>query len=65
MKAVIYRGNRYEVEVWVNYLATDKDGMVWCYESEHKPWYDMWHNGGNCKPAELSLKEWRGSLEKI
>lgn len=34
MKTVIYRGSRYEVENWVNFIATDKDSQVIGYENK-------------------------------
>lgn len=66
MKTITYRGEQYEVEDWVNFVAMDADGMIYSYE--HEPtlsdgeWIPslgrVWHVGD--EPSE-----WEESLEKV
>lgn len=69
MKNITYRGKEFEVEDWVNFVATDESGDIYGYEHEPKQdgyeytWFD--ETGGEWCLIYESEVNWRDSLEKV
>lgn len=67
MKTITYRGEQYEVEDWVNWVAMDADGGIYGYETNPE-WgvYDEWANtGGKVCAIGVEDNKWEESLEKV
>lgn len=66
MKTITYRGEQYEVEDWVNFVAMDSDGAIYTYENEPYSKYGEWiKSTGNVKCIGGEVMEWETSLEKV
>lgn len=66
MKTITYRGEQYEVEDWVNFVAMDADGAIYAYEQEPYSRCGEWiKSGGNVKCIGCEVVEWEESLEKV
>ena len=66
MKNIVYMGQEYEVEDWVNYVAMDEDGEIWGYESEPEE-LDRWFSKRE-RSICLNTPEkyiWQNTLQKI
>ncbi|QDH85544.1 hypothetical protein [Proteus phage vB_PmiP_RS51pmB] len=67
MKTITYRGEQYEVEDWVNWVAMDAGGEIYAYE--HEPIVssenDWINTGGNCFWIGSEPQDWDESLEKV
>lgn len=67
MKTVIYHGKEFEVNDWVNFIATDCDGKVWEFEDKPYSSRGYWLNReqcGKCKRiGSLNIDNWESSLE--
>lgn len=67
MKTITYRGEQYEVEDWVNFVAMDADGDIYGYEHEPKiNQYGQWElpSGDNYYLGNVG-PYWSESLEKV
>lgn len=68
MKTITYRGEQYEVEDWVNWVAMESNGTYYGYENE--PYLNLgsgeWIKdvGRICIIGEENM-EWEESLEKV
>jgi len=67
-KKVTYKGNVFDVPLWVNYMAVDEDGELRGHEE--KPYSDrnMWH----CEEPEVLIADvdlegydWEDTLEEV
>lgn len=66
MKTITYRGEQYEVEDWVEYVAANQDGWIRAFENIPIANGDKWFNtGGQCMYISYVDNEWRDSLEKV
>ena len=68
MKKIVFEGQEYEVEDWVNYAARDGDGTVCCFENKPKynNEYSDWHcNGGKYQEPRVLVKRSVSSLVKV
>lgn len=68
MKTITYRGEQYEVEDWVNFVAMDASGEIYAYEIEpgrelgDTEWsYEL----GRVEWIGREPVEWEESLEKV
>lgn len=65
-KTVTYRGAKYLVPEWVNYIAEDSDGDIYGYEFEPNRGYNGWTvSVGRCVFLEPSTSDWYDSLVKV
>lgn len=68
MKTITYRGEQYEVEYWVNWVAMDLDGDIFAFENKpEKDDIGEWINnkGGQVSRIDYIDNGWSESLEKI
>lgn len=66
MKTITYRGERYEVEDWVNFVAMDSDGMIYGYDYEPELSCGEWIPSlGRTWPVGDEPTDWEVSLEKV
>lgn len=68
MKTVKYRGGKFEVSDWVNFIATDRDGFMWGFENKPEMDIDenMWSTSfGRYEHVTDIFNNWENSLEKI
>lgn len=68
MKTITYRGEKYEVEDWVNFVAMDGSGEIFAYENEPKidPGVPVWiYNLNRVKRIGREPVAWESSLEKV
>lgn len=67
MKTITYRGEQYEVEDWVNFVAMDIDGDIYGYETKPENGLsDEWLNtGGKVFWIGSETNNWENSLEKV
>lgn len=66
MKTVIYKGIKFDVSNWVNFIATDKDGQIIGYENKPISDCDQWIvNSGMWEVITTFTTGWENSLEEI
>lgn len=66
MKTVIYKGIKFDVSNWVNFIATDKDGQIIGYENKPIADCDQWIvNSGMWEVITTFTTDWENSLEEI
>lgn len=68
MKTITYRGEQYEVEDWVNFVAMDFNGDIFAFENKpEKDDFGEWINnkGGQVSRIDYIENGWSESLEKV
>lgn len=66
MKTITYRGEQYEVEDWVNFVAMDADGAIYAHESEPYRRHGEWvKTEGRIQCIGNEVAGWEESLEKV
>ncbi|UIB81320.1 hypothetical protein [Flyfo podovirus Tbat2_2] len=65
MKIITYRGEQYEVEDWVNFVAMDADGDIYAYENKPERNTINWTFRGTACLIGTEPVDWEGSLEKV
>lgn len=68
MKTITYRGEQYEVEDWVNFVAMDGSGEIFAYENEPtiEPGELVWsYNQNRVEWIGREPVDWEETLEKV
>lgn len=66
MKTITYRGEQYEVEDWVNFVAMELDGAIFGFEKLPFASEGEWlPNGGRFVEIHREITNWEESLEKV
>lgn len=67
MKTITYRGEQYEVEDWVNFVAMDGNLALFGYKNEPTCYGQVWDCDNVNERHFISYvqPEWRDSLEKV
>ena len=64
MKTITFEGKEYEVEDWVNYVATDSNGRIYGYQYEPIKGSRIWSDNGG-EWSEIYDYGWKDSLVKV
>lgn len=65
MKKIIFEGNEYEVEKWVNFISKDEDGEVKAHEVAPVKGTDYWCALDRFSTLMNADGSWRDSLTKV